>query len=261
VGGGGLVLRRSGEGWVEASVDADYDLSGVWMDAELAVAVGRYVPRGMDRSQLILMNTGAGWTPAGPVGEAHRLFDVWGSSAGDVYAAGWAGEILHYDGSGWEVSVASDGTTAFLLSIDGTAPDHVVAVGRTNDLQGLVRRFDGTTWASTLLPGVEELCGVWVENESSVFAVGRFGAIVHYDGRRWTAMDSPTREALFSVWGRSFNDVWAAGWEGTLLHYDGSEWTRYLPTMSRNINSIAGRGGGAVWFAGDGGSILHHGGL
>ena len=33
-------------------------------------------------------------------GTTNLLRDVWGSSATDVFAVGWGGTILHYDGNG-----------------------------------------------------------------------------------------------------------------------------------------------------------------
>jgi hypothetical protein len=34
-------------------------------------------------------------------GTTEDLYGVWGSSASDVFAVGWNGTILHYDGSTW----------------------------------------------------------------------------------------------------------------------------------------------------------------
>jgi hypothetical protein len=57
---------------------------------------------------------GSNWTsmdlPALPSGDepGARLFDVWGSSAHDVYAVGAGGVVLHYDGTGWATTTAGE---------------------------------------------------------------------------------------------------------------------------------------------------------
>lgn len=255
IGTDGTILRQNGSNWAEESLGSNYELSGVWETDGLAVAVGRYAPNSIDWRQSILMNAGGGWADVGPIGNAHRLFDVWGSHATDIYAVGWAGEILHYDGLSWAVVDAGSGDAAYLKSVSGTS-GNVIAVGRTDDLHGLVCRFDGTTWSKTQLNDVEELCGVWVDSPTLAFAVGAFGAVRRFDGTLWHKMKSPTRAPLFCVWGDSKNDVYAGGVDGTLIHYDGSVWRELLPATNRSINAISGRSANEVYFAGDKGSIL-----
>jgi hypothetical protein len=256
VGTGGTILRQNGSEWTEENLGATYEFAGVWETPGLSVAVGRYAPNNIDWRQAILMNTGSGWTDVGPVGSAHRLFDVWGTSASDVYAVGWAGEILSYEGGTWSVVDAGDGDAAFLMSVSGTSPDNVFAVGRTDDLRGLVCRFDGATWTKTTLDQVEELRGVWVESTGSAFAVGSSGTILRYSDAMWSSMQSPAALELFCVWGVSANDVYAAGWEGALLHYDGTAWRELLPATNRSIKSISGRSANEIYLVGDQGSIL-----
>jgi hypothetical protein len=262
VGDSGRVLQANGSTWSETSVGSGYDLDGVWDSGDgLIVAVGRYTPDQLSWRDAILTNSGGGWTDAGPVGAGPYLFDVWGSTVNDVYAVGWAGEILHYDGALWNVVDPGSGDAAFLKAISGTSSDNVIAVGRTNDLHGLVCRFDGSTWTKTQLNNIEELCGVWVENATSAFAVGTFGAIQHFDGSVWQSMSSPTSEPLFCVWGSSSSDIYAAGWEGAMVHYDGSSWRQLLPATNRSIHAISGRSANQVYFAGDKGTVLFFPGL
>ena len=256
VGTGGTILRQSGSTWTEENVGATYELAGVWETPGLSVAVGRYAPNNIDWQQAVLMNTGSGGTDVGPVGGAHRLFDVWGSSASDVYAVGWAGEILYYNGGTWSVVDAGHGDAAFLTSISGTTTDNVFAVGRTDDLQALVCFFNGVTWTKSVLSGVEELRGVWVDGVGSAFAVGSSGAIRRYTGGAWSAMNGPTSDELFCVWGSSASDVYAAGWEGALIHYDGTAWRELLPATNRPLNAISGRSANEIYFVGDKGAIL-----
>lgn len=259
VGAQGIILRQNGSSWSEENVGTGYDLHGVWQSGEgLVIAVGRFTPDGLNWRQAALVNTGPSWVDAGTVGNAHRLYDVWGSSASNAYAVGWAGEILRFDGSAWSVAVPSDSAeTAVLRSVSGTSSSNVIAVGRTNDLKGLVLRYDGTQWTRTTLDGVEELCGVWAESPTNVFAVGSFGAIAHFDGVTWRTTTAPTQETLFGVWGSAANDVYAVGWAGTVVHYDGVFWRRLVPTTNRTLSAVAGRSANEIYFAGDKGAILY----
>ena len=52
---------------------------------------------------------------------------VWGTSSSDVYAVGWEGTILHYDGTEW--SAMPSGTTAHLHDVWGMSSSDFYAVG------------------------------------------------------------------------------------------------------------------------------------
>jgi hypothetical protein len=41
------------------------------------------------------------WTWQNPLPQGNPLHGVWGSSGSDVFAVGWDGTIVHYDGSSW----------------------------------------------------------------------------------------------------------------------------------------------------------------
>jgi hypothetical protein len=261
VGEHGSVLRQSGTSWTEETIGTTYDLHGVWEHTGLSVAVGRRNINEFDWRQAILMNTGGGWTDIGPVGNAPQLFDVWGTHPSNVYAVGWAGEILHYDGDTWTTIDGDASNTAFLSSIHGIDTSHVMAVGRTNDLKGLVCRFDGGAWTKHVLDGVEELTSIWMFSPSDAIAVGAGGVIRRFDGTSWKSMKSSTKVALLSVWGSEPDDVYAGGVDGTLLHFDGSRWRELKPATNRTINAISGTSKTDVLFGGDKGMILQFSGL
>jgi hypothetical protein len=256
VGAEGTILRQSNGQWIADNVDPGYDLSGVWQSAGKTIAVGRYTSNGREWREAILMSDGGSWEDPGPIGGSQRLFDVWGSTASDVLAVGWAGEVLQYDGNQWQAIDVGAGNAAFLKSVSGSASNNVVAVGRTNDHRGLVCRFDGQTWTQTEFFGVEEFTSVWVASPQVAFAVGTRGEIRQLYGDTWNPMDSPTSTPLFALWGSSATDVYAAGLNGTVFHFDGLRWKELLPATNRTFRAIGGRAGSDVYLAGDRGAIL-----
>ena len=68
------------------------------------------------------------------------LEDVWGSSSSDVFAVGWSGTILHYEGREW--SEMASGTTGVLKSVWGASPSDVFVAGRYET----ILHYDGHAW-------------------------------------------------------------------------------------------------------------------
>ena len=98
--------------------------------------------------------------------------DIWGSSPEDVFAVegawfyGWAGRILHYDGTEWEEMDIP--TTADLYGIWGFGPDDVYAVG----WWGTILHYDGEQWTQMDSGTDIHLWDVWGASPDSVWAVG-----------------------------------------------------------------------------------------
>jgi hypothetical protein len=58
-----------------------------------------------------------------------------------VWAVGYHGEALHYDGSAW--SLPPSGTTEYLWSVWASAPDNAWVVGT----QATILHWDGHKWS------------------------------------------------------------------------------------------------------------------
>jgi hypothetical protein len=58
---------------------------------------------------------------------AYGITGIWGSDPTDVWAVGYGGLIVHYDGSKW--SMVPSGVDAGLDGVWGSASDNVWAVG------------------------------------------------------------------------------------------------------------------------------------
>lgn len=150
------------------------------------------------------------WEESG-TGSLRSLTAIWGRSAGDVYAVGSDGRIVHFDGAAW--TARESGTTARLRAVGGGAAGAVFAAGDG----GVVLRWDGRTWTRQGSGTTANLLDLWASSEGNAYAVGERGTLLRYDGRRWSAMDAGTTLALRGVWGAGPAEVYAVGDQGLVL--------------------------------------------
>lgn len=164
-------------------------------------------------------------------GTTHYFFDVWGSSARDVFAVGIKGTIFHYNGTNWtsiDSGINDNLPSAWFTGVWGSSATDVFVVGGHRDDfadHSIVLHYDGLTWSQLESGTTRRLFDVWGSSGTDVFAVGDRGAIIHYNGQTWSLMKSGTTCDLESVWGTSSADVFAVGQNSTILHYNGSTWT------------------------------------
>ena len=288
VGANGTILSLDSGGARAQESGTDRDLFAVSayvdaVDAEYRVAVG---------DNVVLASTSE-WRPF-TRGTMPLLNDVWGRAADDVYVAGEAGTVLHFDGAGWEI--ITTGVMPHLWRIWGDASSVSVA-----DQWGQVNTFDGTDWrwvGGFDRPGTSapiDVCqipgghlvaaahgqplvmagdqwarlgpvpvpntyfeAIWGSSNSVVIAVARRGGIYRWDGTDWSLMTSQTLEDLVSVWGSNRYQVFAAGTNGTLLTWDGigSTWSKLNTRVIHDLSRVWGTSGSNVFIVGNVGTVL-----
>ena len=204
-------------------------------------------------SGTILHYDGSAWS-AMTSGTSYALYAVWGSSSSDVFAVGSGGTILHYNGSVW--SAMTSRTTNDLLGVWGSSSSDVFAVGD----HGTILHYNGSAWSAMISDTTNDLSGVWGSSSSDVFAVGGGGTILHYNGSVWSAMTSGTTDVLWGVWGSSSFNVFAVGGDGTILHYDGSAWSAMTSSTNNVLWGVWGSSSSDVFAVGDAGTILRYNG-
>ena len=194
-------------------------------------------------------------------GTTNELGDVWGSSSSDVFAVGYNGTLLHYNGSVW--STISSGTTNTLCCVWGSSSSDVFAVG----YNGTILHYNGSAWSAMSSGTTNHLYGVWGSSSSNVFAVGSNGTILHYNGSVWSAMGSGTTNHLHGIWGTSSSDVFAVGSNGTILHYNGSVWSAMdsssagmMPGTDHTLFGVWGSSSSDVFVLGYKTILLHYNG-
>jgi hypothetical protein len=72
------------------------------------------------------------------------LYGVWGNSSSDIFAGGFKGSILHYDGK--ILDAMTSGTTNAIYDIWGSSSSDVFAVGSL----GTILHYDGKAWGTMI---------------------------------------------------------------------------------------------------------------
>jgi len=191
----------------------------------------------------------AGWKSM-TSGTVNYLEDVWGTSASDVYVAGWHGTILHYNGTSW--SSMTSGTTKGLYGLWGSSGSDIFAVGEN----GTIIHYNGTNWSAMTSGTTDSLYAVWGSSATDVFAVGWGGKTIHYNGTSWSSMTSGMTSPN-CIWGSSSTDVFAVSAFG-IYHYDGLNWASMYTGASSNLSGVWGNSSTDVFAVGNSGIILHY---
>ena len=109
--------------------------------------------------------------------KVYAFYKVWGTSADNLYIVGQRGVMLHWNGS--ELTEVDTGTHEDLISLWGTGPDRIAAVGgRTN---GVIARYDGTAWSTTALDLAPGLNGIWMGNPNTLHVAGNMATLMSLD--------------------------------------------------------------------------------
>ena len=189
---------------------------------------------------------------------ADGLNSVWGTGSNNAYAVGGNGAVLHYNGSSWAFAagVAAD----YLNTVGGSGPGDLYAAGAAS-LAGdvvITHSTNGTVWTSdTLLGTPGDINALWAASNTSVYAVGAGGLILHghAGSGNWTQIPDTGTVDLLGVWGTTDNDVWAVGVGGKIIHYNGSTSTSIHGADDLNgvwasdaNHAFAVGTSGAIWF-------------
>jgi hypothetical protein len=110
------------------------------------------------------------------------------------------------------------------------------------------------------LPQGSQLTAFGGTGPNDIWAVGRYGTILHYDGQSWSVSPSGTPYSLFGVWASSANEAWAVGEGGLLLRWNGGSWMSPSSGTTTHLRSVWGSSGSDIWAVGDGGIALRYNG-
>jgi len=233
VGNGGTVLHFDGASFTAQPTPTTQNLWGVWgASPDDLWSVGG---DGLAAGQATLLHwDGATWSsvalPAMQKPNVNQLLKVWGTSASNVYVVGQSGEVMHWDGASWTEELV--GASDDLVSLWGTGPDRIVAVGgRSNAIASV---WDGSSWKTTTLAPTPGLNGVWMRAPGVAHVVGAYGTLGDLDLATMTlttVTPPPTMLDFHSIFGDATGRVHAVGGnlaEANPASYQGLAWQREL---------------------------------
>ena len=151
----------------------------------------------------------------------YRLSSIFGFADNDIYAVGYYGTILHYDGNAWTIQA----------------------------------QFEPAGWLSTNL-----LQTVWGPSPSAVFAGGNSGQLYRLlpPSSTWEKVNTGTwlgATNMIAANGSGDNDVWFVGGGGAIQHWTGVIDALVQHTATKTRYAISPAGSGQYYFAGELGLI------
>ncbi|MGB2869115.1 MAG: hypothetical protein WBD36_11735 [Bacteroidota bacterium] len=227
-------------------------------------------PPNLIDSNLIIRYDGVSWQEF-KVRVPGTLLSVNGTNSDDIWACGYFGNVLHYNGVVWErdsipLSVR-EGSSFILRDICTGLDKQVYGLGFVSSSADITMFYFfqriGATWAvvdSTLDGtygfGTNDL---WASPTGTLYSVGR--GVFRRDGTKWTKILS-TQSSLFRIWGYSDDSFFAVGANCTVFHYNGSDFYQYPALVNNNVLNFGVWGAENELFVvgTDGGkSFIYHG--
>ncbi len=207
------------------------------------------------------------------------LLSVWGYDAENIFAVGFSGTVLHYDGLAWNIESVS--ATVPLTSVHGLPKDTamdppppltgpVFAVGWDGTI--LMRDHASATWIDAAPSSTvgEDLFGVRIGADDSAIAVGDVGRLMVWDGTTWapkrfrvpgefTGSLIEPKTSLKGVWTRDGRRYYISGAAGAAYRSDNG-YASFESIDTRDPEPLRGIWGinyGDVYAVGLSGKILH----
>lgn len=187
---------------------------------------------------------------------------IHGFGSQDVWVAGNAGTLLHWNGQAWQRAQVP--TTQDLWGVWGAAPNDLWAVGGSGRNRGdaTLLHYNGLRWSLVPVPalqrpGVYAFFKVWGTASDDVWVVGQRGVILHWNGSAWTEHLAPTSEDLISLWGTSRERIVAVGGRSNAVVavWNGQAWGVHNLAPLPGLNGVWMRSPGVAYLAGIEGTL------
>ncbi len=140
-------------------------------------------------------------------------------NAGEGWAVGSAGLIVHYNSAGWTPVASSTGKSLFDVSF-GDA-DHGWAVGDN----GTILFYNGIEWAQQASPTNEQIWKVWMISAGEGWAIAANKKLLHFDGVSWSEYPLTLSFQPYTLFFLNQNTGWIAGESGNILKYSNGNWS------------------------------------
>lgn len=161
---------------------------------------------------------------------------MWGTSNSDLYAVGYSGNIIHYNGINW--NRIESGTTLNINDIWGDYNQKIneweILAVASNEYSSFDRELIKINKNNSMLlskSGIEEpLHSIWFKPNKKYYAVGS-GTYekTHLNDPEWKGDPLDITEYFENrVRANDINDVIAVGAFGEILHFNGYNWQSYI---------------------------------
>ncbi|HEX5133643.1 MAG TPA: hypothetical protein VFX92_14305 [Candidatus Krumholzibacteria bacterium] len=252
----GTILSGHGTQWASSREGQPFAFESVWSAFGYFMAVAPTPAGGVARDR-----DGYSWEfPTG-------LHAISGFNRDDLFAAGDAGTMYHFDGVTWTpVAMPSSATLRSLTALVSRfgQPFRLYAVGDDGTL--LVLRAG--TWIVAQPPaGAEDyqFVDVWAASIDDVFAVAcNATSLVRYDDPYelggWTLESTPATAPLLAV-GGWLGDVYIASAAGEIFFNPGNGWTPMPSPVMTPLRDVRALAENSIFACGDAGTILHFDGV
>ena len=169
----------------------------------------------------------------------YALWGVWGASPDDVWAVGYNGTIVHWDGENWDK--VESGTKEHIVGISGVSATEIYAVTYSNNSSVLL--FDGSNWSNIQdevgIYNTKLVTPLFFKNGNGV-VVGR--KVVMKKNTVWQEQtEIPSTAAWGFVGGTNSNDIIILGvvslTSSQIMHYNGDAWERIIINGNTTIPS------------------------
>lgn len=163
-----------------------------------------------------------------------KLTAIWGTSSNDLWAVGYYGLIVHYNGTSW--TQINSGTTMGLIDVWGNSKTNIYFAGGSDDGgTGILFHFNGyqlkKIFERNIIPSKPSglVNAVWTLNDTTTY-IYTAGTANCYMGRDtiWTyinVLNDNTR--INSIKGSSNKNILFSGYFGLITHWNGKSWYRY----------------------------------
>ncbi len=172
VGDKGTLVHFNGAVWSKQPIETEQDLRDVRVESDGTIRiVGNQVvlerAPGQDEWKPVTQNMGYSW------------YAIDSTSASDVWIAGSAGQVRHFDGLSWSTKPLPIIST--LRAITAIAPNDVWFAGEG----GRLVHYDGWTFQVVEPVTSQTLNALAHRGSGEVVAAGGYGTVLTYDGSAW----------------------------------------------------------------------------
>ena len=192
------------------------------------------------------------------LGQFLNIYTVGGTDTGEVWAVGYNGQALHYDGQ-----CVDRGTVGFRVGharLVGSQRGRRLGVRRRRSCSGGRERAAGHSCSAR--PAISTTYRtIWGTSETNVPIVLGGYEVFRYDGTTWRTQTLPTGfygQVAFALSGSPDGTFWASGYAGFTMRWNGSTFQAFPTRTSQDLNGIWVGPTGEAWAAGKNGVILHH---